>query len=54
MKRETGCQNLDKLSENLAVSTKTNDLFKVDGTPCIILPDDCTDTAKQFFDFESK
>lgn len=31
-----------------------NDLFKVDGTPCIILPDDCTDTAKQFFDFESK
>ena len=31
-----------------------NDLYKVDGTPCIILPDDCTDTAKQFFDFESK
>lgn len=30
VKRETGCQNLDKLSENLAVSTKTNDLFKVD------------------------
>jgi len=31
-----------------------NDLFKVDGSPCIILPDDYTDTAKQFFDFESK
>jgi len=31
-----------------------NDLYKVDGTPCIILPDDYTDTAKQFFDFESK
>jgi hypothetical protein len=31
-----------------------NDLFKVDGSPCIILPDDYTDAAKQFFDFESK
>jgi hypothetical protein len=31
-----------------------NDLFKVDGSPCIILPEDYTDTAKQFFDFESK
>ena len=30
VKRETGCQNLDKLSENLAVSTKTNYLFKTD------------------------
>ena len=31
-----------------------SDLYKVDGTPCIVLPDDYTDTAKQFFDFESK
>ena len=31
-----------------------NDLYKVDGSPCLILPDDYTDAAKQFFDFESK
>ena len=30
------------------------DLYKVDGSSCMILPDDYTDTAKQFFDFESK
>ena len=31
-----------------------NDLYKVDGSSCMVLPDDYTETAKEFFDFESK
>jgi hypothetical protein len=31
-----------------------SDLYKVDGSSCMILPDDYTETAKEFFDFESK
>lgn len=30
VKRETGCENLDKLSEYLAISTKSNKLFETD------------------------
>ena len=31
-----------------------SDLYKVNGSSCMILPDDYTETAKEFFDFESK
>ena len=31
-----------------------SDLYKVDGTPCIILDEDFGQTAKEFFDFDIK
>ena len=31
-----------------------SDLYKVDGTPCMVLPGDYTESAKEFFDFETK
>jgi hypothetical protein len=31
-----------------------SDLYKVDGTSCMVLPGDITESAKEFFDFETK
>jgi len=31
-----------------------SDLYKVDGESCMVLPGDITETAKEFFDFETK